>query len=935
MARISTYNNDTTINGTDRLLGTDSNGGLNSTSNITLDALKDYVNSGIDIPQFVPRLNIPAVDADSTGLTYSSIYQTVTPQNVDIEFYNTDPGGKPNAEIAKGTFRFYNSGDAYYFEVIDYASRYNIHSFPGKNINATAGSAMADVTATIGEISQIDGKDYQILPPAMPGMPPRTLYRFNMTRTGDLTPAGTWARITESTPGITYLGVLAANNTTGMVVRTLDLIEVNVPSIVVESIRVTEEADFDKIPFEENDEGIIFQEEGKTNAVGIFLNTSTDRVVPFQEGYTTNGGVPSVVPRNRLAADASATTTYMDWDVDVFNFSDTIYTTTDSVATAEADVATNDNRDQTTLTINNRGISTTYFDGSAAGLIQPVSANNVVTYRKPATDSIAQGPQNEGVLTQLQIGSEYYTIPTSTSLVAQTLPGLSEELSPVPGSTSTVVSRRNIGRQNDTALVVNTNLPISTWAADEGTFELLDTDILGTLIPVVFSGDNFRAALTGSSGTLNVVTNSTAMTGVTYILLNSNDVEASNITAGDSFVIHNNAAGSTATLTFTVSSTLNRTVTTGGVSETYYIIRVTSPTYSGGAFDVPTTGVFQYSVTRPVSGSTINAAYWFYGVDHGTYVEFRSVITDRADISTQPTGVPALARGISQYVGAAGNVFNTNTIINTAYNNIPTGQKLFFREATLVAPHNVSGATVPGNNYEVVSYINNNGTEVASTNQATLVFSLIGQGSLVMSSPSVRITNLRPATDATPNIIVQNRVDNSLATISYSENALTQVMNYQNNDTATDRGTVTSFQFGTNRANDPRINSGGGALSVDVSGRIPIDTTGTVPRTTSYTIPSVWTAIIIGRVAPATPTPVRTLTLPSSTGLQAGDTVRIYDLSKLDADGDTVPGINWQVATPTATERIQRATTNLILNLPRPYVDLVWSGVDAVGWLIS
>ena len=46
MARIRTYANDTTLTGTDRLLGTDADGNLNTTRNFTLSALKDFINDG-------------------------------------------------------------------------------------------------------------------------------------------------------------------------------------------------------------------------------------------------------------------------------------------------------------------------------------------------------------------------------------------------------------------------------------------------------------------------------------------------------------------------------------------------------------------------------------------------------------------------------------------------------------------------------------------------------------------------------------------------------------------------------------------------------------------------------------------------------------------------------------------------------------------------
>ena len=90
MARIRTYENDPTLTDSDKLLGTDADGG-NITANITLGDLKDFVNTGVDVtedtpPRFLTVINDDGSDAENANVVVNKL------QHVnDIQFLNQAP----------------------------------------------------------------------------------------------------------------------------------------------------------------------------------------------------------------------------------------------------------------------------------------------------------------------------------------------------------------------------------------------------------------------------------------------------------------------------------------------------------------------------------------------------------------------------------------------------------------------------------------------------------------------------------------------------------------------------------------------------------------------------------------------------------------------------------------------------------------------------
>ena len=75
MARLTTYQNDTTITANDRLLGTDESGGLNTTRNFTVGELRDFITNGLgtNLLSQVPRTWIPTVSQDGMSIEISQL----------------------------------------------------------------------------------------------------------------------------------------------------------------------------------------------------------------------------------------------------------------------------------------------------------------------------------------------------------------------------------------------------------------------------------------------------------------------------------------------------------------------------------------------------------------------------------------------------------------------------------------------------------------------------------------------------------------------------------------------------------------------------------------------------------------------------------------------------------------------------------------------
>ncbi len=391
-------------------------------------------------------------------------------------------------------------------------------------------------------------------------------------------------------------------------------------------------------------------------------------------------------------------------------------------------------------------------------------------------------------------------------------------------------------------------------------------------------------------------------------------------------------------------------------------------TYDTGIYGIviaanPVTGELPMNVlvSREYIGATGD---WWYGVDMGTFATFQQLIsheiTTGAHIGVTITRLPELniTNGLTYHdVGIASTdtyvipaAFNSSTndititgedldvIISTINDarTIPTGDRLFFHIQPAALPA-VPNEPVQGHVYEIVGYLGNH-----TTNVGRFSFSRLGAGSLVISADNVQLSNIPDTMPGQTTLIFADN-DGNLSKNTLEQIAGAQaVMNYEALDDANDNGSVTSIQFESS-VECHNIRTGGGAIVVDVSGRFAVRNNGdeTIPGP-AHDILRVWNAYYLGYAQPTVHTEAeRTLTLPSTDGLTAGDSIKFVNLSDLDNNGDTRATDSWRITVfdfgVGGTDRIMKLPANeseLILNNTDNF-KLVWSGNPDIGWIID
>lgn len=920
MARIKTYSTDNVLTDRDRLLGTDSAGGINSTNNFTLGDLKDFIGLGIDLTKRTPRFNIPSINAASNDVEPSNIIKTVVPQQDNIEFYLVAPTDALPANTQRNTLQseFYiiadsSNPDGFVFAATNYRAKYDINSFAGKNFSAivSVSGTNVTVTGTLGTLRETTDNFYEVN-----SSNGEVTYSFNITRTSPVTLGDgdpdfrtNWALLNEANTTIQQLTFTRASNPGDA--GTLSLVTIRVEGDAhLEDVTIAGELDIARIPFDAHNDGIIYQEAGQT--AGVVSLLMRDDLTTFEKqalgrGEATHGFLS--IESRALSTDTKTNTPFLI-NTDAYSFEDIRLVTPNNIQTNDSDVAMNTSRDQTSVVISYNGITSTYSDGSDAGRFTRVSANNHTTYRRPAGDTRVQGPLLGGVLTEIQIDDEYFTVPTSISQVAQTLPGLYEELSSIPNGTTMPFPRTDVGRRNDSS-ITSGSLALNTWGAG-GDFAFY-TAASSETITINAAGNLVYSA----GSTLAPNTTAATVTLSNYLVVIDNRLRS--VAIGDEVRVYDNTAGSSSYWTMTVTSVDQRVLTSSDrLNQVAMLIgfSATPAINSGGTVFAIGTGDYDLEVLRTNSGALTTGTF-FYGIDQGTYAEFRTAL------ASQPAAI-TLTRGTTSVT------FNQDTNLNNGNDAIPSGQRLFFVENTNNITGLSSGNTVPGNVYEVVSYIHNTGVSVGSDVQARLTYSLIGNGNLVISSPTITISNLSESTSVNPQFLTRNTDGELEGTIITDIAGADAVASYADTISTGNTGTLQRISFTTTAlagedGGDHNISAAGGVVTVDVTGRIPVHAT---PLTAGDTL-ATWNQYMLNHPTVATD---RTLTLPASP--EVGDTIVIHNLSNLTAAGaETTPTIDWLLV-PQTGARIMRDSGTTTLDVYSSF-ELVWSGVAAIGWLIK
>lgn len=926
MARISTYTNDTSLQSTDRLIGTDGQGGIDTTNNFTLEDIKDFVNLGVDVAKRTPKFHIPSVTEDSMEAEASSLIKRLTKSDNTIIFSsNPAPATIPaftTYQVNKATIEAVNPTGTAYIEFENYDSKFDIYSLAGKNFTAVLGPDQVTVTGTFGTLQEIDNKYYRIASDSG-----NAVFRYSVTKTGNANT--TWNVLEDYTEPVSLLTISRTNNfdTDGTSPYTLDLITITSDSnfnigdttlqnaTVTGNLAVMGEFDATTITFAEDTEGIIFNDKDDADGGQVALRLDTTPVAPIIAGYNNAGSMPTFTGLTETIGGA-ALESFLNIEVPVFDYNKFIFSTE---LTRLADGATGNERSARRVEIDHTGINTFYQDGSAAGHILPVSANAHNVYTRPAATGGTEGPELDGVLTEIQIGDHYWTVPSSISQVAQILPGLSEELSPVPNGNLDLFDQASIGRTNDTTIDDGDSTTTHAWDTDAGNFAFYALADSTTL--TINASNEF--VYTGTGDLLPERDGvDLALAGTKVFVIANNHLRG--ITANDVVTIFNNAAGSTNILTFTVDSVSQGVIGGAGTKNAggdIYVLTTDDVAFTGGEFNIASgdAEIYQMRVRRAGSLAALDTVEFFYGTDHGNHAQFAASIA----AADQPTAITLTPGGATQLTIAQ------DTDLRDAFNGVSTGNKLMFKTEALTAAEEVVGAVVSGNVYEVVGLVYNNGDSPA---MSTFSYSLIGQGTMIVNPQELRIHNLPETTQSDVQFLVINSDDTNdrVRTTSISEVAGLQAVASWEDLNSTREGTVASIEF-TGGSENHNVVDGGGAIRVDITGRnnfssFPISGDGT---TTSFTA-DIFHEYLLGN-----PTAVgQTITLPASATLLRGEKITIHNLADIAADGSPRAYTNhWEVATP-GTERIMKDTNNLVLNEAGSF-DLIWSGNTAVGWLVK
>ena len=138
MARLTTYQNDTTITANDRLLGTDESGGLNTTRNFTVGELRDFITNGLgtNLLSQVPRTWIPTVSQDGMSIEISQIRT----QHLQSGVVSTAALKTATDNGARGGFLIRPSqigGGVATLRITDYNNEYHLDSLVSRTFMAT------------------------------------------------------------------------------------------------------------------------------------------------------------------------------------------------------------------------------------------------------------------------------------------------------------------------------------------------------------------------------------------------------------------------------------------------------------------------------------------------------------------------------------------------------------------------------------------------------------------------------------------------------------------------------------------------------------------------------------------------------------------------------------------------------------------------------
>jgi len=407
MARISTYTIDSTVEGSDKLLGTDANSNSAlATKNYTIDSLKTYIlgedTTANNIPDSVPLGFFLSVNREGTtyekslvrtlaGSVLTNVVLKSSSVNTGTDIYlNTLGTGQVFLII-----RDYNDGQfALDYDLADFAN--NSATFSGTLGGSTYTGTVTSFNAPTFTASTNQPNDSKYY---VNGNVKYTDWCFNVTL--DQVYTGGQVAFTEFTflTGAQQIETQIVGNlkiTRDLIIDSGDVtIGTDNPNNDPRSLNV-----YGPINLKDSESSIVFGDAAPnvslgTDGTNLTISGAGDTIISNNTRFTTD----IVRDSNTDAADGR---TIMGQN------------TVTAIAT-----------DGTRAVLSASGISLQDSSGVETGAqIVPVAGN----------PSSLAGLTDEGTLTKLQVGTDYYTLPELTSGVVTALPGLSETLAGPSGN---------------------------------------------------------------------------------------------------------------------------------------------------------------------------------------------------------------------------------------------------------------------------------------------------------------------------------------------------------------------------------------------------------------------------------------------------------------------------------------------------------------------
>ena len=409
MARISTYAIDSTIEGSDKLLGTDANSNSSlATKNYTIDSLKEYINgaSAKNIPDEIPLGFALTVNREGTDYERALVRTLASSVETNVVLKSTTVNTGCDVYLnTLGTgqvfliIRDYNDGQfAVDYDLNDFAT--NSATFTGIVGGVTHSGTVTSFNAPTFTSSSPNANDSQYV---TNGNNIYTEWMFNVTLDGTQVYTGGQVAFTE----FTFL--------TGAQ---------RIETQAIGSLKVTRNFSVPDGDLTVGTESPTTDPRSLTVYGDIKLPTSESRI---KFGGDTNNVLLSTDGSDMTISGSGSGSNIV---TNATRFTQDIVKDNNTTS-ADGRTIMGQNTFTAIATDGTRGVL------SNSGIELQDSSGNALSQQQVSGNASQGGLNNQGYLTSLKVDGNWYQLPALSSGVAEALPGLSETLAGPPSSITT------------------------------------------------------------------------------------------------------------------------------------------------------------------------------------------------------------------------------------------------------------------------------------------------------------------------------------------------------------------------------------------------------------------------------------------------------------------------------------------------------------------